>query len=417
MPRHVTKRLTAATVKHAKPGKYFDGDNLKLLVKSERAKSWSFVYTPHGGDGKKREMGLGSIRQGVTLAKARQAARDALDLHLTGVDPLSVKQSRRAAHANAITAPTFLKAAADYIEAQRSGWADGEAEQWEQQFRDYAFPILGAMPVADIAVAHVKAVLQPIWVDKYETARRVRSRIEKVLGCCKTLNQRTGDNPAAWKENLENLLPKRSKAQRVKKKNHAAMPYRDLGDFMIELRAVDGVIARALEFTIRCAARAGETRLATWAEIDQAKREWVVPAERMKKGVEHRVPLDDRSIAILQEMFQTRRGDFIFQVDGAELGEDDMLRLLQRGLKRPGATVHGMRATFKTWVQEKASSYPNDVSEMALAHGNKDATEAAYARAEFREQRRQLAEAWGAFCSAPSIRPTGTLLDFSRRAG
>jgi integrase len=425
MPRQA-RGLSAAKVKNAKPKngkpvKLFDGRNLKLLVRSEGSKTWSFVYTR---DGKKREMGLGSVRQGVTLAKARELARAALEQHLTGIDPLVAKTSRRAAHANAVTAPTFLKAAGDYIDAFRSGWADGEAEQWEQSLRDYALPTLGAMPVASIDVPHIVAVLQPIWVEKSTTARRVRGRIERVLDRCTTLNQRTGLNPARWRANLDTLLPKRSKAARVQK-SHPAMDYRNLGDFMAELRAVNSVKARALEFTIRCAVRAGETRLARWSEIDWAQREWTLSAARMKMGIEHRVPLDDRSIEILQEMFRTRHGDLIFQVDGAELGEDDMLQLLQRNLKYiPGvspcdklgrtASVHGFRATYKTWCDER-THFSKRVVEISMAHGNADKVEDAYSRAEFREYRRQLADAWGAFCSMPSGRPAGDVVAFIGR--
>jgi integrase len=410
MPRQA-RGLTAAKVKSAKPGKYFDGRNLKLLVRSEGSKSWSFVYTR---DGKKREMGLGSVRRGVTLAKARELARNALDLHLAGADPLSVKQGRHAARANAITAPAFEKASLDYVEAHRSAWADGEAEQWEQSLRAYVFPTLGAMPVASIEVSHIVAVLQPIWTAKATTARRVRGRIERILGRAKALKQRSGENPAVWKDNLDALLPKRSKTQRAQKP-HAMMPYEVLGDFMAELRATEGAAARALEYTVRCAARTGETRLATWAEVDLGKRQWIVPAERMKMGIAHWVPLDDRSIEILQEMAATRRGDLIFQVDGAPLDRDAMRRLLQQGLTRPTATPHGMRATYRTWCSER-TSFPREVAEISLAHGNRDKVEAAYNRAEFREHRRQLSAAWGAFCSRPSGRPAGDVVAFIGRA-
>jgi integrase len=411
MPRQA-KGLTAAKVKNAKPGKYFDGRNLKLLVRSEGSKSWSFVFTR---DGKKREMGLGSVRQGVTLAKARELARAALEQHLTGIDPLAVKKGgRAAARANAILSPNFEKCALDYIEAHRSAWSNKvHAEQWEQSLRDYANPVIGRMTVGDIKVAHIVSVLTPLWLTKPTTARRLRGRIEKVLGRAKALGLRDGPNPAAWKENLDALLPKLSKVQRVQK-HHAAMPYETLGDFMAELRAIDGVAARALEVTVRCAVRTSDTRLATWAEVDLAKRVWVVPAPRMKMGVAHWVPLDDRSVAILQELAQTRNGEFIFQIDGAPLSEDKLLRLLQCDMNRPDATVHGMRASFRTWCSER-TSFPREVAEISLAHGNKDKIEAAYDRAEFREHRRQLATMWGEFLAKPSSRPAGDVVAFIGR--
>jgi integrase len=347
------------------------------------------------------------------LAQARRLARDLYDQHKDGADPLASKAgSRAAARANAILAPTFEMATFAYIEAHRSGWSDGEVAQWEQSLRDFAFPILGVMPVSTIDVPHIVAVLQPIWTSKATTARRVRGRIERVLGRATVLKQRDGLNPARWRENLDELMAKRSKAARVQQ-SHAMLRHDALGDFMIELRAVDGMIARGLEFCIRTATRTGETRFATWAEIDLTKREWIIPAAKMKMGIEHRVPLDDRCIEILQGL--ARNGDFIFQVDGEPLGSDDMLRLLQRDMKRRDATVHGFRATYRTWISEK-TNFKREVAEVSLAHGNKDKVERAYQRAEFRAQRRQLSDAWGAFCSMPSVRPSGDVVAFGRSA-
>jgi integrase len=413
MPRRA-KGLSAAAVQKAKPGRYFDGDGLVLTVRGPDAKYWSLRYRK---DGKLREMGLGPAagRRGVTLAQARRLARDLFDQHKDGLDPLASKAGNHAAAGlNAITAPTFERAAIDYIEAHRSGWSDGETAQWEQSLRDHAFPILGKMPVASIDVPHIVAVLEPIWVEKSTTARRVRGRIERILGRAKVMKQRSGENPARWEENLKELMAKRAKAARVPQ-HHAMMHYDEIGDFMIELRTIDGVVARCLEFAVRCAARAGEVRFATWAEVDLAKREWTVPAARMKMGIEHKVPLDARSVEILQELARTRDGDFIFQIDGEPIGKDDMLQLLQRKMRRRDATVHGFRATYRTWIDER-TSFKREVAEISLAHGNRDKVEAAYARAAFREQRRQLADAWGAFCDMPSVRPSGDVIAFGRGA-
>jgi integrase len=414
MPRRA-KGLSAAAVQKAKPGRYFDGDGLVLTVRGPDAKYWSLRYRK---DGKLREMGLGPAagRRAVTLAQARRHARDLFDQHKDGADPLAAKNGNRAAaRLNAITAPTFERAVIDYIEAHRSGWSDGETAQWEQSLRDYVFPVIGPMPLASIDVSHIVAVLEPIWTSKQTTARRLRGRIERIIGRATVLKQYTGLNPARWRDHLDHILAKRSKIDRVQQ-HHAMMHYDEIGDFMVELRAIDGPIARALEFTIRCAARAGETRFATWSEIDFTKAQWTVPAARMKMGIEHRVPLDARGVEILREMAETRRGDFVFQVDGEPLGRDDMLRLLQRDMKRRGATLHGMRATFRTWCSER-THFPAAVAEISLAHGNKDRIEAAYNRAEFREQRRQLADAWGAFCSMPSSRPTGDVVPIHRKRG
>lgn len=412
MPRRA-RGLSAAAVAKAKVGRFFDGDGLVLTVRGPDSKFWSLRYRQ---DGRLREMGLGpaSGRRAVTLAQARRKARDLFDQHLDGADPLATKNgSRAAARANALLSPSFERAAIDYIEANRSSWSNRvHAEQWMVTLRDYAFPTLGPLKVADIEVAHVVEVLLPIWESKNTTASRLRGRVEKVLDRCKALKQRSGENPAAWKGNLDSLLPKLSKVQRVQQ-HHAMMAYEAVGDFMLELRAVDGPIARALEFCVLTATRAGETRFATWSEIDLAKKLWTVPGERMKMGVPHAVPLCDRSIEILRAQAETRVGEYIFQVDGAPLDGKCMLRLLQRDLKRPDATMHGFRATFRTWCSER-TNFPSEVADIALAHGSKDAIRAAYDRATFREQRRKLAETWGAFCSTSSSRPTGDVIAFGR---
>ena len=406
------KGLSAATVQKAKPGRYFDGDGLVLTVRGPDSKYWSLRYRQGG---KLREMGLGpaSGRRAVTLEQARRNARDLYDQYKAGADPLATKNGRAAARANAILSPTFEKAACDYIEGHRSAWSNKvHADQWLVTLRDYAFPVIGRMPVADIEVAHIVEVLLPIWQTKNTTARRLRARLERVLGRATVLKQRDGLNPARWQENLDHLLPELSKTARVQK-HHSAMGYEEIGDFMGELRAVDSVVARALEFTIRCAVRTNETRFARWSEIDLAKRQWIIPAEKMKMGVEHRVPLDDRCIEILQAL--VRDGGFVFQIDGVPIGQHEMLRLLQRDMKRRDATIHGFRASYRTWISEK-TNFKREVAEISLAHGNKDRVEAAYARAEFREHRRQLSDAWGAFCSMPSSRPTGDVIAFGRGA-
>jgi integrase len=416
MPRRA-KGLTAVAVRKAKPGRYFDGDGLVLTVRGPEAKFWSLRYSQGS---KLREMGLGPAvgRRAVSLADARRKARDLYDQHKEGHDPLASKAGGKAARANAILAPSFEKVALDYIEAHRSSWTNKvHAEQWLVSLQQYVFPKIGRLPVADIQVVHIVDVLLPLWAEKLPTAMRVRGRIEKVLGRAKALKLREGENPARWRENLDALLPRQSKDQRVQQ-HHAAMPYSLIGGLMAELRDIERflrkplsprerrrhqqalVAARALEFAVLTCARANEVRGAAWHEIDLAEAVWRVPAERMKTGVEHVVPLSARAVAILRECERRRNGDFVCQIDGEQLPREAMLRLLQRDLKRHDATVHGFRSSFADWRGER-TSYPSEVAEAALAHVVSDKTIAAYKRTTFFDRRRQLMDEWAKFCSQP----------------
>ena len=426
MPKRA-RGLTAVGVQKAKVGKYCDGSGLWLTVRAPDAKYWSFRFKPPGG--KLREMGLGAAcgPRAVSLAEARRKARDLFDdLHRNGLDPLAIKTGSRAAkRANAILSPDFRKVAIDYIEAHRAGWTNQDhANQWLSSLTDYAFPVIGSVPVADIEVAHIESVLLPIWNEKPTTARRLRGRVEKILGRAKVLGLRAGANPASWRENLDALLPKLSKDQRTQQ-HHNALPYREIGDFLTRLRAVKpaaktgisaeeqrrretamAVTARALEFTILCAARANETLGARWDEIDFEQRLWTVPGSRTKTGLEHAVPLSARAVEILRECEKQRSGDFVFQIDGKPLTKDAMLRLVQYDLKRRDATVHGFRSTFADWRAER-TNYPSEVAEAALGHADANKVRSAYQRTTFFDLRKQLMTEWAAYCGKPSIKDSG----------
>src|SRR5271156_6076977 len=323
MPRRA-KGLTAVAVKKKKKGRYCDGFGLWLTIGAANSKYWSFRYTQ---DGKLREMGLGSAAgpRAITLANVRLRARVLHDAYKAGTDPLASKAgSRAAARANAILNPTFQKCATDYIEAHRSSWTNKvHIEQWSTSLAKYVYPKIGSLPVSAIEVSHIVAVLLPIWESKRVTARRVRGRIEKILGRAKVLEQRDGENPARWHENLDTLLPKAPK--RRQQAHHPAMPYPLVGNFMTELRAVDSVIARALEFSVLTCARTNETLRATFAEIkkdeESGKPIWVIPGDKIKGGREHRVALSTRAVEILEQM-QQRQGDsdLIFHIDSEPLG-------------------------------------------------------------------------------------------------
>lgn len=268
-------------------------------------------------------------------------------------------------------------------------------QQWQNTLTAYALPELGNLFVRDIELAHILNVLRPIWQEKTETASRLRGRIESVLDWARVHGYRQGDNPARWKGNLDAILPAPSKIKNVK--NHAALPYEKIGDFMGKLRARDGTAAKALEFCILTAARSGEVRGAKWQEISFEKAEWTIPAERMKGRKEHCVPLSPHSIKLLESLHSGAANDIIFKAPrGGMLSDMSLGAVLKR--MEVSATVHGFRSAFRDWGGE-TTAFPREVLEHALAHKIRDKAEAAYARGTLMPKRRKLMEAWGIYCS------------------
>lgn len=372
--------LSARKVENAGPGKHGDGRGLFLLVKPTGARSWVLRYQL---DGRRRDLGLGAYPE-VTLAKAREKALDARRLLADGIDPLTERSKAKRL--------TFRVAAAALIESKRSGWKNEKhAKQWSSTLNTYAMPFLRDMDVRKIETADVMSVLNPIWNEKPETASRLRQRIEAVLDYAAAMGSRSGDNPARWRGHLDHLLPKPTKVRAVK--HHAAMPYQDVSGFMASLAGRDGVSARALAFTVLTAARSGETRGMRWAEIDLDHRIWIIPANRMKAAKEHRVPLSDAVIAQLG----ARRGDcdLVFESDarpGKPISDMSMTAVLRR-MGQDAFTVHGFRSSFRDWAGE-TTGYPREVIEAALAHRLKDKAEAAYARGDLFDKRRNLMDDW-----------------------
>jgi integrase len=302
---------------------------------------------------------------------------------------------------------TFKECAEGYIQTHQSGWKSPKhATQWTATLETYAYPVIGSLPVGAIEDAHVMKILQPIWNTKTETANRVRGRIEKVLDRAKALKLRNGENPARWKGHLDHLLPAKSQVAPVE--HHPALPYAQLPDFVKKLRQRVGISARALEFTILTVARTGDTIGAKHSEIEQKEKLWTVPAERVKgkKGArkrDHVVPLTDRALVILEEL--PVDGDFVFPggKEGKGLSNMAMAELLKEMDYPPEvATVHGFRSCFKDWVSEQ-TAYPNELSEMAMAHTVSDKVEAAYRRGDMRERRRRLMEDWAAYCDSKTV--------------
>ena len=381
------------------PGLYGDGHGLYLQVSAQKTKAWVFRFMMAR---RPRKMGLGEVAR-VKLADARKKAMAAHGLVVDGIDPIEERSARKATAAvEQAKAMSFKECAEGYIEAHKSGWkSDKHAGQWRATLETYAYPIIGTLPVAGVHDAHVMKILQPIWNTKTETANRVRGRIEKVLDRARALKLRSGENPARWKGHLDQLLPARSQVAPVE--HHPALPYRDLPTFMAKLRQREGISARALEFTILTIARTGDTIGAKWPEIDQKEKLWTVPADRVKgkKGArkrDHVVPLSKQALALLDDLPED--GAFIFPggIEGKGLSNMAMAELLKEmGYSSDAATVHGFRSTFKDWCSEQ-TAYPNEMSEMAMAHTVSDKVEAAYRRGDMREKRRRLMADWAAYC-------------------
>jgi integrase len=375
-------------------GRYACGHGLYLQVSEWGTRSWIFRYMR---DGKARHLGLGSAIY-VPLATARDRAFKLRQGLIAGIDPQEAKREEHTARATAaVKSKTFKECADAYVAAHEAGWRNGKSStQWRQSLRDHVFPKLGPLSVTDIDTAAVLSALEPFWNEKPETASRVRGRIESILDWAKARRLRDGENPARWRGHLENLLPARRKVRRVE--HFAAVPYEEVPGCMVALRGEDTVMARALEFLALTAARSGEVLGATWDEIDLAKRVWTVPGERMKGDREHRVPLSNRAVEILEQLPRER---FIFSgpYSGATMSGHNLRRVLDR-MGRGDCTVHGFRSAFRDWAAEQ-TNFPNHVVEQALAHAIANSVEKAYRRGDLFEKRRQLMESWSEYCSRP----------------
>jgi integrase len=402
------ERLTAQRVERLKnakepqPGMYADGAGLYLRVTPEGARNWVLRYML---DRRPRWMGLGPLSL-YGLAEARTRALDARRKRHDGIDPIEARRAQRTRQRlDAAKAITFKQCAESYIASHRAGWRNEKHKyQWPATLNTYAYPVIGALPVQAVDTALVLKVLEPIWTTKPETAGRVRQRMENILDFAKVRGYRDGENPARWRGHLDKLLPARSKVRDVK--HLAALPYAELPAFLANLRAREAIAARALEFLILTAARTGEVIGTRWNEIDLLDKIWTVPAVRMKARREHRVPLSARALAILQEMQTVRHGDdgngYVFP--GPKLAKplsNMAFLMLLRRMELEDLTVHGFRATFKTWASER-TSFQNEIVEAALAHVIGDKVEQAYRRTDLFDKRRRLMTAWADFVSKAS---------------
>ncbi|WP_075213901.1 tyrosine-type recombinase/integrase [Mongoliimonas terrestris] len=377
------KKLTARSVATITvPGRHSDGGGLYLVVDKSGAKRWVFLFRR---DGKLREMGLGGLHS-VPLAKARELAEEARATLHAGKNPIEARRE------NARRVPTFGDVADAYLKAMEPQFRNVKhIAQWHMTLKVYAAPLRPKL-VSDITTDDVLSVLKPIWSTKAETASRLRGRIERVLDAAKAQGYRSGENPAAWRGHLANLLPKR---HRLTRGHHAAMPFREVPAFVVRLRERDGVAALALEFTILTAARSGETREAIWKEFDLKASLWTIPGERMKAGREHRVPLTPRALSILKQLADLGSVPDHYVFPGSKPGRPLSVMALDMVLRRMhvDVTVHGFRSAFRDWCGEE-TVFAREVAEAALAHVVGDQTERAYRRGDALQKRRELMQAW-----------------------
>ena len=381
-------KLTVAQIRALKePGRYSDGDGL-ILEFTRPGRAYWFVRVQHNG--RRRDIGLGPVDE-ITLAKARDKAHEARKALAKGIDPTIERQKAK------LKIPTFREAAKLVHEEHKAAWKNGKhQDQWITTLTTYAFPRIGNRLVSDIEGPVIRDVLAPIWLSKPETARRVRQRIGVVLDWSYAKGFRTTEAPL---RSISRGLPRQPKRDR----HLAALPFEDVPAFLVRVREKSTIARLALEFLILAAARSGEVRGMRWPEIDLAKRVWTVPADRMKAGKVHLVPLDEGTIDVLERVrpLGVPASNLIFPGQNVKRPLSDMTLLkILRDMEVP-ATVHGFRSTFRDWVAEE-TDYPGEIAEAALAHAIPNKVEAAYRRTDFLEKRRALMRDWDRYCRGSS---------------
>ena len=398
-------KLTATFVKNIKqPGSYSDktGTGLRLRVKPDGRKNWIQRFTING---KLREAGLGSPPV-VTLAMAREQALLNKRMAYEGKDPIEERRNRK-------PGLTFAEAIERYLAHKLAEFRNEKhRKQWRATLDSYATPIIGARDVETLTLNDMLAVLQPIWTTKTETASRLRQRIEAVLSWAAVAGYRIEANPARWKGNLSEVLPKPSKV--ATKRHQAAVNLSDAPAFWQRLCGMDGMSALALRFLCLTAARSGEVRGMRWDELDLDKRLWIIPAERMKAGREHRVTLSDPALGLLETLPRLLNSELVFfSPKGGPLSDmalSSVMRRMDEAALKAGAprfldpqsgrpaVPHGLRSTFRDWAAEQG--YDHIIAELALAHHVGSTVERAYRRSDLVERRRDMMANWAAFLGA-----------------
>jgi len=432
MTRTIGKLSALAVSRIKKKGLYSDGGGLYLRVKEGGGKFWMLRYML---DGKAREMGLGALHA-LTLAEARDKATDCRRLLASKIDPIATRNDAETQKkVESAKSKTFKECAEAYIEAHEKGWRNAKhAQQWKNTLTAYAYPIMGDVPVQDIDLTLITKILEQkkrafgkgetLWTARPETASRVRGRIEVILDWATTRQYRKGENPARWRGHLANLLPNRSKVQRVK--HHPALPYERIGVFFAALKEQDmNTAVLAMQFTILTGCRTGECLGATWGEIDWDHATWNIPAMRTKTGCNHRAALSNLALELLKKIRkdqennivkQTKEGFIFVGQQKKPLSDMSMLAVIRRMNEKADnpvwvdpqqdnrpIVVHGFRSTFRDWAAEQ-TNFPRDAAEAALAHAVGDKTEAAYRRSDLFNKRRLMMEAWAKYCATPPVK-------------
>jgi integrase len=412
MPKKA-KEMCAMDIKRlVKPGRHAVGyvAGLLIVVKESGAKSW-MLRTVIGN--RRCSIGLGPYPE-ISLADARIKAKEHREVIRQGEDPLEQKKARKLALIAAQNGRMTFAEAARMCHAKHSPEFRSKKHRadWINSVNRYAVPIIGNVPVDKIDLSHILKILEPVWHEKTETATRLRQRIESVLSWATVSGYRKGDNPARWAGNLAEVLPAPNK---IKKVNHfRALPRQDMGSFMQDLRERNGMGARALEWIILTACRSGEARLATWDEIDFQKKTWIIPKDRMKAGKEHKVPLVDDALKLLDSLPRFEGSNFIFTAArGGPLSDMSISAVCKR--MKVDAVPHGFRSTFRDWCAEN-TNFPREVAEQALAHTIENKVEAAYRRGDLFKKRRRLMESWAAYCN--KVQDTGAaVVPINKAAG
>lgn len=366
------------------PGRYSDGDGLILQISPSGGRSWLLRVQING---RRRDIGLGRVDE-IPLTMARANAAQMRKLAHAGIDPLEERRKER------VVVPTFEEAAKQVHKELLGAWKNGKhTDQWLATLKLYAFPKLGKFRVDEIEGPLIRDVLAEIWLKIPETARRVKQRIGTVLDWSYAKGFRKTEAPMR-------SLAKGLARQPKKTSHHAAMPHEDLPDFVERLRGKPLSIGRvALEALILTAVRSGEIRGARWQELNEDFSVWTIPAERMKAGVAHSIPLSKQAAAVFRAAagFRVKDCDLVFpgQISKSPLSDMTLLEIL-RGMET-GVTVHGFRSTFRDWVAD-ITDYPREVAEAALAHTLENKVEAAYRRTDFFAKRRKLMEDWANYC-------------------
>lgn len=403
-------KLTASFCeKITKAGRYADGGSLYLLVKPHGGKSWVFRWRDRI-TGKLRDKGLGRYgADDVTLKEARQGAARCRRLLRDNLDPIAEKtKAREAQKLEYLQRMTFEDCLTQYVDSNKAKWSKKHVMEWPSSLYRYCDRLMD-LPVSDIDTRLVIKCLEPHWGTTTETMTRVRQRLEAVLAWATVREFRSGDNPAQWKNHLDKVLPEPTKLKNIQ--HHAAMPYTEIGDFMVKLREKKQHTARALELQILCAARPGEVTNATWSEFDLDKKIWTIDASRMKAGKDHEIPLSDVAVELLQNLPRVSGSDWVF--NGARQGRPVTTASVLKALRtiRPELTSHGFRSSFREFAGEQ-TSFSRDVIEHALAHSLPNKVEASYYRRTQLPKRVKLMAAWAKYCGtvqtkADNVTPIG----------